>query len=450
MASVNRRGSWIALVALAALCGILGFLQYRWIGEVTLVERGRLHGELQSELMRLSHGLDRLADSDSDRDPALSSAMTALLAGSGLSDFDLQVVANGPNARLLYTTGPDRILADPDASAPVMGFHPGPGPGSGFGRRGPPPDEGFDKNFREGPRGPPPGGPDRGGRWRILARRRNGSLEDIVAATQRRNLAVSGLILLLILGIGAMLMRVTRQAQLLADAHIGFLAGVSHELRTPLTVIRTAAFNLTSGRIGSRPDQIERYGRLIADESGKLEALVDQVLRFAGGRAGHAIGERKPLALGRLIDDEANALQPAAEHDGVRLIRQIEPDLPLALADRQSLGHAIRNLLDNALRYGRSGAEIRISAKPVTTRGVTEIEIEVADLGPGIPASEIGRVFEPFFRGSRAVQDQIHGTGLGLNIVRTIAEAHGGSISVTSESGRGTHFFLRVPCAKNP
>jgi signal transduction histidine kinase len=434
VAALSRRGSWIAIAALAALCGTLGFLQYRWIGEVTFAERGRLHGELQSELMRLSHELDRLADSDSDPG-ALAAAVTALLAGSGLADFDVQLVTSGPHPRLLYTTGPSRILADPDASAP------GPGPG-GFERRGPPPDDGFR-------RGPPPRGPERG-RWRILAKRRNGSLEDIVAATQRRNFAVSGLILLLILGIGAMLMRVTRQAQLLADAHIGFLAGVSHELRTPLTVIRTAAFNLTSGKIGSRPDRIERYGRLIADESGKLEALVDQVLRFAGGRAGHAIGERKPVALAALIEEEAKALQPAAERDGVRLIRQIEPNLPLALADRQSLGHAIRNLLDNALRYGRSGGEIRISAKPVTARGVTEVEIEVADLGPGIPASEIGRIFEPFFRGSRAVQDQIHGTGLGLNIVRTIAEAHGGSISVASEPGRGTHFFLRMPCAKNP
>jgi signal transduction histidine kinase len=436
------------------LCAILGFLQYRWIGEVTFAERGRLHGELQSELMRLSRGLDRLAELDSES--ALAPAVTALLAGYGLSDFDVQVVTNGPNPRLLYTTGPDRILADPDASAPVMGFHqgPGPGPGPGFGSdsrfdRRPPPDGSSLGGRRGGRRGPPPGGPDRS-RWRILARHRNGSLEDLVAATQRRNLAVSGLILVLILGIAAMLMRVTRQAQLLADAHIGFLAGVSHELRTPLTVIRTAAFNLSSGKIGSRADQIERYGRLIADESGKLEALVDQVLRFAGGRAGHAIGARKPLALAPLIEDEANALQAAAERDGVRLIRQIEPNLPPALADRQSLGPAIRNLLDNALRYGRSGGEIRISAKPVTSRGVTEIEIEVADLGPGIPAAEIGRIFEPFFRGSRAVQDQIHGTGLGLNIVRTIAEAHGGSVAVTSEPGQGTHFFLRVQCAKNP
>jgi signal transduction histidine kinase len=90
-----------------------------------------------------------------------------------------------------------------------------------------------------------------------------------------------------------------------------------------------------------------------------------------------------------------------------------------------------------------------VSAKCVGTRGVGEIEVEVADRGPGIPAAEIGRIFEPFFRGSRAVRDQIHGTGLGLNIVRSIAEAHGGSVSVTSEAEAGTHFFLRIPCAEN-
>lgn len=436
--------AWIAIGAVAVLCATLGFLQYRWIGAVSDAERTRLHDELQSELMSVSRTLSREA------------SLSELPAAPGLADFDIQVVTTGPHPTLAYTTGPRQIWTDPDASVPVFDFPPDRGPGPEH--RGPPPtppDHRFEG--RHGPpdhlspdRGPPHGpgrGPDRA-RWRILAKHKSGSLEDLVAATRRRNLFVSGAILLLILGITAMLMRVTQQAQLLADAHVGFLAGVSHELRTPLTVIRTAAFNLTSGKIGS-PEQIERYGRLIAGESGKLEALVDQVLRYAGGRAGFAVGERKPIALAPLIEDEVNALRASAERDGVRIDLHIAPDLPLALADQQALRHAVRNLLDNALRYGCSGGSIGISAKRIATRGVTYIEVEIDDRGPGIPASEIDRIFEPFFRGSRAVRDQIHGTGLGLNIVRSIAEAHGGSISVTSEPDAGTHFFLRIPCAEN-
>ncbi len=489
--------SWTALAGVAVLCALLGGLQYRWIGQVGIAERERLHDELQNELGNVSRSFNReigeafhivesggrspvfrQAERTHDRpgrgvlsrfvegsDPpewftaevdidwVRNKALPPLLSQPGLSDFDIQIVTNDfGHPELIYTTGPKMIIGDPDASQPILDLSPGrPGSGPGSGP-GPGPISrggfggGFGGGFRGGRRGPPPGEP---GLWRILAKHRNGSLEAVVASTQRRNLAVSGAILLLILGVAAMLIRVARQAQQLADAHIGFVAGVSHELRTPLTVIRTAAFNLTNGKMQTRPEQIERYGRLIAGESEKLEALIDQVLRFAGGRAGHAIRERRPLALAPLIEDEVNAIRPAAERDGVAIELKIEANLPLALVDDRALRPALRNLLDNALRYGRSGREVRIFAKPVVSRGVSFIEIEVADRGPGIPSAEIGRVFDPFFRGSRALKDQIHGTGLGLNIVRTIAEAHGGSVTVTSEPGAGTHFFLRLPCAEH-
>src|SRR6202035_4412410 len=127
-------------------------------------------------------------------------------------------------------------------------------------------------------------------------------VEEIVARARLRNMAVSAAILLLILATVTWLVRISRQAQQLADLQMNFVAGVSHELRTPLTVIRTAAFNLR-GKLAARPDQVERYGALIQAESEKLTTLVEQVLDFASARAGHAIRAREPVAVETLIEE---------------------------------------------------------------------------------------------------------------------------------------------------
>lgn len=457
------------------LCALLAVLQNRWLGEVSRAERGRLHDQLRSELMNLSrtfsHEVEdalrstaqsgqpgavfrtaQIVNSPPVRDRGklqyrlkddiwvvaelnpdwVRATLSGLATTPGLADFEIQVITKDPTPALIFTTGPEQILDTLDASVSILDIQ-GDGPGRGRGPRGP--------DFLPGP---PPnpfrGPPDPPGLWRIQAIHRNGSLEALVETTQRRNLAVSGALLLLILAIAIVLVRLTRQAQLLADAHIGFVAGVSHELRTPLTVIRTAGFNLAGGKLHSRPEQIERYGRLIAAESEKLEGLVDQVLRFAGGLSGQVIDERRSVDLSPLLREAA-----AAAAGTVHL--QIEPRLPPALADERALRHAVRNLLDNAVRYGRQ--DVALAARQTTHKGRKFIEIEVSDKGPGIPSSEIGRIFEPFFRGARPRLDQIHGTGLGLNIVKTIVEAHGGGARVTSAPGQGTHFFIQIPCAGN-
>jgi len=430
--AITQRASWFAVGAVAVLCAVLGFLQYRWIGQVSAAERIRLRDDLHFALVNLSRAIGPV---DGELDLTQVSALAArYLAQPGLSDYELEIVATGPTQSLVYASNPaeKQVWKRPDAIEPIFDRR----PFDGGGPPGPPPPE--ERQFgRRGPGGPPV-------RWLILARYKAGSLEALVVAAKQRNLAVTGAILLMILGIAAVLVTLTRRAQVLAEAQIGFVAGVSHELRTPLTVIRTAAFNLTSPKFQSRPEQVERYGRLITAESEKLEGLIDQVLRFAAGSAGHAIRELRPVDLGPVIEDEVRALGDGAVQVEVR----IEPDLPPAPADEQALRHALRNLLDNAVRYG-DGKPIGVIAKKITFNRFPHVQIEVADRGPGIPADEIGRVFDPFFRGSRAIRDQIHGTGLGLNIVKKITEAHGGEVSVRSDPGAGTHFLLRLPCPAN-
>jgi signal transduction histidine kinase len=287
--------------------------------------------------------------------------------------------------------------------------------------------------------------------WLLRVRHRDGSLEAVVARVRARDLAVSGGLLLLIPATALVLVRLSRGAQQLADLQMNFVAGVSHELRTPLAVIHTAAFNLR-GKLAQQPHQVEMYGALIQRESGKLSALVEQVLRFAGVGAPLA-RKREPVAVETLVErsladasvEAVAAANGSSEAGRIIFEKHIPPDLPQVLADPEAMGQALRNLIENAVKYG--GPWVGISAAAAPTRNGPGVEIAVADRGPGIPADEIAHIFDPFFRGRQAIQDQVHGTGLGLNLVKRIVEAHGGSLRVESSPGQGAKFVVRLPAA---
>jgi signal transduction histidine kinase len=356
------------------------------------------------------------------------------------SEYDAEVLAGTTGA--IYTSSPGLSLeSSADASVPLLNLRP-----AAFGFRG---GRGFRGLRDRNPNGRGPGGPPEPGqgRWVLLVRHRAGSLDALVAQTRVRNLAVSAGILLLIVATTATLVRVSRRAQQLAELQMSFVANVSHELRTPLTVIRTAAFNLR-GKLASRPDQVERYGSLIEAESEKLEKLVEQVLRFSSAAAGHAIRDREPVAVENLIEEGLKSSRAALSGPGWEIECRIDPGLPLVLADEVALRHALQNLVDNAVKYGTGGSKwIGVSASSVSGGDGPAVEIRVADHGPGIPPDEQAHIFDPFFRGRRALQDQVHGTGLGLNLVKRIVEAHGGTIRVISQPSEGAEFIVRIPAA---
>ncbi len=287
--------------------------------------------------------------------------------------------------------------------------------------------------------------PDRG-RWLLSARHRAGSLEAVVNQLRRRNLAVATGILVLILAAMAALLRFTRRAQRLAEVQMEFVAGVSHELRTPLSVIRTAGHNLGEGVVSSGK-QVQRYGTLIADEAERLTSIVEQVLRFANAKAGRPIGAREPAPVQLLIDDALRATSKILEESRCTVEVHVAPDLPPVLADPVALKHALQNLLSNAAKYGMEGGWIGIYASVPVDSKEPAVEIRVADRGQGIPAEELAQIFDPFYRGKRALEDQIHGTGLGLSLVKRIIEAHEGTVAAGSEPGKGTEFVLRIPAA---
>jgi signal transduction histidine kinase len=292
----------------------------------------------------------------------------------------------------------------------------------------------------------PEPGPNRA-LWSLRVHHHEGSLETIVAKGRRTNDLLAAGLLLLIFATTYALVRFSRRAQNLAELQMNFVAGVSHELRTPLTVIRTAAYNLR-GDLANQPGQVIRYGTLIREQAEKLSALVEQVLRYGNARAGRVLQKREPLAVQELIEAGLLAARNTAHTKDVVVEKRIEPDLPLILADRESMQHALQNLFENAMKYGLPGGDwIGISAASSENGGPPAVEIRVADRGPGIPAEEREYIFDPFFRGQRPLKDQIHGTGLGLNLVKRIIEAHGGTITVRDKSAPGAEFIVRIPVA---
>ena len=563
--------SWLAVGALLLLCGVLGALQYTWIGEVSFAERERLRSSLQASLNRLSlsfntqltsacaslvprnlplgeeanekllatlyrewketsehHGLFRrvaLATPDGDsfslrsldldagvfrpsewppewsgikarletrgprepwqgpprppegdeglvvqvplmgrpprdmrpprqerrepsrlllevnldyiRESVIPELIQKHLGARGTNEYQVEVIARGTPPSVIYrsdSTQKESLGPTADASVALFALqfdqvfrHMGPG-----GLRGGP-----------GPRGPA----GDWGRWQLLARHRAGSLDKVVTWARWRNLSVTAAIFLLMLVTLAALLVFTRRAQRLAELQMDFVAGVSHELRTPLTVIRTAAHNLR-GRLAQNPSQVERYGTLIQQESERLTRLVEQILRFASAKAGRVARVTEPVSIEAVIEESLESSQSVIEGARCVVEKKIEPGLPLIIGDPVALKHAVQNLLSNAAKYGaESNSWIGVSAARSSGSDPPAIEIRVADRGPGIPADERDSIFDPFFRGKRALQDQVHGTGLGLSLVKGIVEAHGGSISVNSGDGKGTEFVIRVPVA---
>jgi signal transduction histidine kinase len=285
-----------------------------------------------------------------------------------------------------------------------------------------------------------------GPRWQVVINHRAGSLDAAVAQARGRNLVVSFGILSLLALSTIIIIIISRRAQRLARKQIDFVAGVSHEFRTPLAVIHAVSENLADGLISDK-QQIEQCGVVIRNDVRRLAGMVEQVLEFAGASRGKTLYQPQPVDLGDLIE-KALAGNPSLEaQQDWRIEREIEPNLPPVLADPAALASAVRNIIDNAVKYCGAAHWIGIKAKARATNHTPRVEITIADRGIGIPESDLPHIFEPFYRGREVVAAQVHGNGLGLSLVKNIVEAHGGTIAVSSVPGEGSSFTLSLPAA---
>jgi signal transduction histidine kinase len=282
--------------------------------------------------------------------------------------------------------------------------------------------------------------------WQLRVQHADGSLEAAVANARSRNLWLSfGMLALLLASVGLVVVNAQRSERL-AARQMDFVATVSHELRTPLAVIRSAAQNLQAGVVLEQ-DQARRYGDLIEGEGRRLTDMVEQVLEYAGLSGNRAPVRARPVDVRALADDVMESCRGLLDEERFETAMSVPADLPPVLADPEALRRALQNLVTNALKYAADGRWVGIAADTAAVRGAREVRLHVSDRGRGIDAEDLPHIFEPFYRGRYAQERQIGGNGLGLSLVRRIAEAHGGRLTVKSAAGQGTTFTLHLPIA---
>lgn len=236
-----------------------------------------------------------------------------------------------------------------------------------------------------------------------------------------------------LLGAGVTLLR---REQELVDLREQFVAGASHELRTPLAQIRMFAETLRLERVRSSEER-NRALEIIDREARRLAFLVENLLQFSSA------GQQQRFApemidVGNLAADVVEGFAPLAAARGARI--EIDAaDHVEASVDRNMLRQVLLNLLDNAIKYGPEGQVVTVK---VATAG-PEVVLSVADQGSGVPAAERPRVWERFWRAPAA--NGVTGTGIGLALVRELAEVHSGSVTVEDAPGGGAHFIVRLP-----
>ncbi|MHB1167661.1 MAG: sensor histidine kinase [Carboxydocellales bacterium] len=216
-----------------------------------------------------------------------------------------------------------------------------------------------------------------------------------------------------------------------------FVANVSHELRTPLTLIQGYAEALEEGLAVDEEARQEMVG-IIREETNRLQRLVSDLLDLSKMQSGNLQLTLSPINLPSLLERATHPFRPLAREQKVQLKLQLGQQLPGIIGDEDRLAQVLINLLDNALRYTRSGGVIELG---VAAKG-KGVEIWVRDSGSGISPQEVPYIFERFFKVDKSRRRDSAGTGLGLAIAKSIIQAHGGTFRVESELGKGTGFFI--------
>jgi PAS domain S-box-containing protein len=254
-----------------------------------------------------------------------------------------------------------------------------------------------------------------------------------------------------LLGYVAVFRDVTREQQ--ADkAKSQFISTVSHELRTPMTSIKGYVELLAVGAAGAVNPQQSQFLNIINANAERMVSLVNNLIAMSAMEQGPIHVEVRLVDMGRVIDDAVQAVQPQAQEAGLKVAVNLPPDLSPARGDPEHLRQIMDNLLDNALRYTPSEGRITVWVAEAHLgdgdgKSQDYLVVSVRDTGVGIPADELGRIFEKFYRVDNPLSMKAGGTGMGLAIVKSLVEAHGGRIWVESEVGAGSTFSFTIPAA---
>jgi len=219
------------------------------------------------------------------------------------------------------------------------------------------------------------------------------------------------------------------------------MTDIAHELRTPLSVLQIELESIEDGLTDPTPEVIAGLQTDVAH----LRHMVDDLRMLSLADAGELQMETEPVEMGDLVRDVVNRMQGAARAKDINLIARL-PDTPLTVTgDDQRLAQILLNLLSNAMQHTPPDGQITVSAQRVEANDEHEVHVTVQDTGEGIPAEDLPHIFERFYRADRARSRDTGGSGLGLSIIRSLIEAHGGRIWVESIEGEGSTFTLTLP-----
>jgi two-component system phosphate regulon sensor histidine kinase PhoR len=221
-----------------------------------------------------------------------------------------------------------------------------------------------------------------------------------------------------------------------------FVANVSHELRTPVATVRALTDSLLDGALEDE-EKAERFLRDLSRETNRLSSLIEDLLALSRLEAKEADLQIEEFDLAELVRECIDAKGKLAEEYKVEVELVPSAETKRVRADRRLLRAALNNLIDNAVKYNRSGGRVEVALLAGGDGG--DAVIEVRDNGIGIPRGELPRIFERFYRVDKTRSRETGGTGLGLSIVKHIADLHGGSVTAESEEGEGSVFTVTIP-----
>ncbi len=238
------------------------------------------------------------------------------------------------------------------------------------------------------------------------------------------------------------LLQVYQEQARLSVMKSNLVSSVSHELRAPIAAVRLMAESLEAGRVSGAGKEKDYY-RLIVRECRRISSLVENVLDFSRIDQGRKQYRFEPVDLAGLLRHTVMLMEPAAGERQIRIELSMQEgcETPEPSWDAEAVEQSLVNLLDNAIKHSPSGAEVRVAVEAMP--GV--IRIWVADQGAGIPEAEHQKIFDLFYRCGSELRRETEGAGIGLSIVKHVAEAHGGKVLVDSAPGRGSRFGLELP-----